>query len=524
MFRSYLPQFALRSAPGFAAMDSVLDSLRAHASHLAQVDGAGLIGAVVLIGVLAALTRHPWRHARGSVVLVVLHLVAAGARELVGPDTALSRPIELLGLFFLLSAYGRTLFVLFTQSRPVRPLVNLPKIFLDIIHVLVFIAALLLTLHVAGVDPSSLVTGSAVITVVLGLSLRDTLGNLFSGLAIQAQRPFEVGDWIQFDQVPSHIGQVVEINWRATKVVTLDAVEIVIPNATLGQGYIVNYTKPRKFSRRSVYVNAANDVPPQRVQQIILESLQGAWGVLTDPPPSVVTNAFDERGVQYWVRFFTVEFDKRDKVDGGARDRIWYALARHGVAIPAPQREVRVEDAPEGAERAAQDQEAQRMKALRCVDFFTPMGEEALGRLAATSRTGLYAEGEVVIRQGAPGDELFVIQRGEVAVTLDRGGSPLEVARLQPGSFFGEMSLLTGEPRTATVRASKECELLVVDKAGFGRVLEAFPELAERVSEVIAGRQAGLTSKMGEAAGTDAPDRDDRRGWLLQRIREFFNV
>jgi small-conductance mechanosensitive channel len=263
-----------------------------------------------------------------------------------------SRPIELVGLFFLLSVYGRTLFMLFTQSGPARAVVNLPKIFLDIVHVVIFFAALMITLRAAGVDPASLLTGSAVLTAVIGLSLRDTLGNLFAGLAIQAQRPFEVGDWIQFDQQPSHIGQVTEINWRATTVVTLDAVEIVIPNATLGQGWIVNYTRPRKFSRRSVYVNAPYDVPPQRVQRIILDALPGSFGVLTDPPPSVVTNAFDERGVQYWVRFFTVEFDKRDRVDGGARDRIWYALERQGIAIPAPQRDVRMEDTSEEAAAA----------------------------------------------------------------------------------------------------------------------------------------------------------------------------
>src|SRR5262249_59228050 len=132
---------------------------------------------------------------------------------------------------------------------------SLPRISLDIVHVLIFVAVLLATLSAAGAEPGSLLTGSAVLTAVIGLSLRDTLGNLFAGVAIQAQRPFEVGDWIQFDDKPAHIGEVVEINWRVTKVITLDAVEIVVPNAPLGQANIVNYSRPRRWARRGISVH-----------------------------------------------------------------------------------------------------------------------------------------------------------------------------------------------------------------------------------------------------------------------------
>jgi small-conductance mechanosensitive channel/CRP-like cAMP-binding protein len=511
-------------------MDSFSAALREHVTRLAQADGAGLVTALVLIVLLTFFTtRHRWSQLRGSVVLFGLHLLCLGAAELFERNSPPARVLDLLALFFLLSCIGRTLFLLLTRSVISEPLLGtLPKIFLDIVHFLIFIVALLFTLRAAGVEPASLLTGSALLTAVIGLSLRDTLGNLFAGLAIQAQRPFELGDWIQFDQIPGHIGQVIEINWRATKVVTLDAVEIIIPNATLGQGHIVNFTKPRKFSRRSLYIHAPYDVPPQRVQQIILDALEGAWGVLTDPPPSVVTHGFDERGVQYWVRLFTVEFDKRDKVDGGARDRIWYALHRHGIAIPAPQREILLEEA--GDETAAtREQErltARRMNALRCVDFFAPLGEDCLGRLAGLARTRLYGDGETVIRQGTPGEELFIIQQGEVAILLDRAGSnPVEVARLGPRSFFGEMSLLTGEPRTATVRATRPCELLVVDKLAFAQMLDSFPELLERITEVIANRQAGLTSKRDEAIAADGHEEHERGARvLLKRIREFFNV
>src|SRR5262249_33393205 len=153
------------------------------------------------------------------------------------------------------------------------------------------------------------------------------------------------------------------------------------------------------YCRRSVYVNAPYDVPPQRVQRVILEAIAGAWGVLDQPPASVVTNAFDERGVQYWVRFFTVELGKRDLVDGGVRDRIWYALQRNGIAIPPPLRDVTWHQGRQDPEALTKNRTAQREVALRCVDLFRPLAEASLERLAQLAETRLFAANEVILRQ-----------------------------------------------------------------------------------------------------------------------------
>ena len=507
--------------------DPFLSAFRAHLSRLAEANGAGLLTALVLLGLLALLGPRPRRRKlRTPLLLLVLYMLVLGLRELFQHGTTTYVALGLIDLFLLLSCIGQALFVLLTQSLFGRLLGAPSKIFLDIVQGIVYVAALLFTLRAAGVDPTSLLTGSAVLTAVVGLSLRDTLGNLFAGLAIQAQRPFEVGDWIQFDQEAGHIGQVVEINWRATKVLTNDAIEIIIPNATLGQGQIVNFTKPRKFSRRSVRVSAPYHVPPQQVHRLLEQAAAGAWGVLAEPPPSAITWSFEDDGVQYRLRFYTADFDKREIIDSGVRDRVWYTLHRHGIEIPAPHRTVRLESVPERpADDGEERRQARSLKALRRVDFFAPVGDEALRQLATLARSSLYGAGEVVIRQGEAGEALFIIEKGEVDVSLERPGeAPLEVARLGPGSFFGEMSLLTGEPRTATVRVSRQCELLVVDKAAFARVLDSFPETAERVSEVIAGRQAGLRDRRGEADAASTEDGDEWGRRLLKAIREFFSL
>ena len=160
-----------------------------------------------------------------------------------------------------------------------------PRIVRDLAQGLVWIVVVLVTMRMAGVEPGSLLTTSALLTAAIALSLQETLGNLMAGLSVQVQRPFDVGDWIAFDSDQKHIGRVIEINWRATKVITLDEVEVTVPNGTLAKASIVNYTKPTPVSRRSLYVYTPGDVPPHVVQRAILEALPGSFGVAPSPRP-----------------------------------------------------------------------------------------------------------------------------------------------------------------------------------------------------------------------------------------------
>jgi CRP-like cAMP-binding protein len=386
----------------------------------------------------------------------------------------------------------------------------------------VWIAIVLVTMRMAGVEPTSLLTTSALLTAAIALSLQETLGNLAAGLAIQVQRPFDVGDWIAFDADLKHIGRVIEINWRATKVVTLDDVEVTVPNGALAKAFIVNYTKPTPVSRRSLYVYTPVDVPPHAVQRAILDAIAGSTGIVATPAPSVVTNAFVEGNVEHWVRFFTDAFHKRDLVDGAARDRIWYALRRLGITpSSAPNRAVHLQEVSAAARAREEQALVERERALRNVDFLAVLTDEQRRGLADASHTRLYVEGETIVKRGDGSAEMFVIESGEVVVLVGES----VVARLGPGKFFGEMALMTGEPRNATVRAAGPCKLLVIDDRALRSVLETQPELAGHISRVIADRQAALDA--GEAASSERgarPSVEERSSQLLERIRKFFSL
>ena len=278
--------------------------------------------------------------------------------------------------FFALASLLQSLVLVVFVSGWERIRDPVPKIFLDVLVILLVGVALVTALWEAGVAAGELFTGSAVLTAVLGFALRDTLGNVAAGLAIHAEHSFELNDWIQYDTHAEHIGKVVEINWRATKVITLDLAYVVIPNSQLAQASIRNFTKPDTWSRRSLFIVAPYEVPPQKAQSIMLDAVRGSFGVLDSPAPSVVTNDYTDRGIEYWVRIFTTEFGQRDRVDGMARDRIFYALARNGIRIPVSTHHVRLTQLPAIVEAPQTTIVAERVRRLGAAGFLGMLSRE----------------------------------------------------------------------------------------------------------------------------------------------------
>lgn len=492
----------------------------------------GVIGLVAAIALLAVtrwlLPTRDQRLLRVPTFFLFVHVAVLPLTFLVASGTSLKSALSFVSLVSLLFTVGRLLGLLVLEVVLGRKLGRpVPTILRDIAQGVVYLFLLLGALRAIGFDPGSILTTGAVVTAVIGLSLQETLGNLVAGLSIQMQRPFDVGDWVAFDQDSKKIGRVVEINWRATRVITLDDVEVIVPNGLLAKVPIVNYTKPTKASRRSVYVTVAYDIPPKRVHQAILEAITDLPGVLADPKPSVVTNAFGADGVDYWIRFWTDEFERRDGVDGSVRDRIYYALHRASFTIPFPQRTVHVHQiSDESRAKEREGRIAARERELRSVDVLQVLDDAVLRKLAALARSRLFAAGETIVHQGDDADELYIIETGTVAVLLTKKGEQAsEVTRLGPGQFFGEMALVTGEKRQATVRAVADCELLVIGHDAFHAVLADAPDLVKELSRVLAERQTML-DEHADALSVDDLERhmNTKSLQFIDRIKNFFQL
>lgn len=478
--------------------------------------GRGFVVALVALVVLVALLPR----GRRRMATLPAALLAGAVAALMLPALIPEAPEEarFLADFLVMASF----FVSLLRSGAVGicERIGLPvsRIVLDVFGWLLVSAALLTALYNSGIKAGDLFTGSALVTAVIGFALKETIGNVFAGLAIHFEDPFEVGDWIQYDSQPAHVGKVIEINWRATKVLTLDEAFVIIPNGQLAQASIRNFTKPEVWSRRSLYVITPYDVPPERAHAIILEAVAEGFGVLRHPPPSVVTNSFTERGVEHWVRLFTDRFGQRDMVDGQARDRIWYALARQGIRIPVATHAVRLESPPPEAPVAAL---ARRVDCLERIGWLEPLDPTLVNRLAGDSEERLYAPGERIVRENDPGASMFVILSGRVEVTASAAGhqSSAVLAVLGPGDYFGEMSLMTGASRVATVTAIEETRLIEVGKETFAAILAAKPALVEELGRALQSRMTER-EKAVAATGRGASDPQD----ILQKIRAFFKA
>jgi small-conductance mechanosensitive channel/CRP-like cAMP-binding protein len=506
-------------------MESLLKALGSASSQT--------IGLSIALALLAAnwllVPSNERRLLRQPFIYLGVHLASRIVELFFRADSALGHLVGLLSLGALLATIGRSAVLLVFEVVLHRRLSTpVPKIIRDIVQGVVYFLVLLAILRQVGFEPGQILTTSALLTAVIGLSLQETLGNLVAGLAVQLQRPFDVGDWIQFDGELRHVGRVIEINWRATKLVTLDELEIVVPNGLLAKAPLKNYTKPTPAVRRSLYVQIAYDVPPKRVQEIVLEAVKGAPDVLEHPAPSVVTNDFKESGVEYWIRFFLSEFHRRDGIDGGVRDRVWYALRRAGITPVAPQRQLHMHHVSEESRAADRERRtATKERALEKVDFLTVIDGDQRRELAERASTRLFSPGEVIVRQGDETAELFIILKGEVSIVLEneKTTSSTEVARLVEGQFFGEMALVTGERRKATVKAGRECELLVIDKLAFQDVLRKNPTVIEQLSEILAERQLKLDATQAElSSGERASVKLETSSQLIGKIKKFFAI
>jgi small-conductance mechanosensitive channel len=494
-------------------------------------------GEAIAVTIASALIALLWlllpakhkRLTRQPIIFLVVHLVAHVLRRtLFTGDSNVAHVLVVISVLAILASIGRGAVSLVLDvgfgRRMSRPT---PKIIRDLVLGIVYFFVALASLRAAGIEPSSILTTSALLTAVIGLSLQETLGNLFAGLSLQVQSPFEVGDWIQFGDGKATVGKVLEVNWRATRVVTLDEVEVIVPNGQLAKNSITNYSKPSPQIRRNIYVTVDLSTPPRKAQRVIADAIRGCWGVLDDPPPSVVTSDFSDAGTQLWVRFWTDQFHKWGIVEGEVRDRIWYALAREDIAMAWPTRELYVHEVNEEArEKQRNAKSAQHLSALRAVDFLAAIPATELEKLSRSAEVHLYAEGEVIVRKGDTADDMYIVRSGQVAVMMTNGNAAQkrEVASLGAGKFFGEMALMTGEPRTADVVAKTDAELLVITHGAFQATLAAHPELVETVSRVIAERQAKLTEASAKQPGEHHEAIEERTSQLLGKIKSFFSI
>ena len=395
--------------------------------------------------------------------------------------------------------------------------VLVPKITRDVIlTVLYFLVLFVVLKQKTAIDLGSLLATSAVLSFVLGLALQDTLGNFFSGIALQIEKPYDMGDWVSFDQ---HTGQVVGVTWKSTLIKTRGNELIYVPNNLIFKSTIKNHSRPTPEVATSIEIGASYDDPPNKVMNVLQALLNSHSGVLQYPAPSVRLTQYADFSIIYKMFFHVANFQAESGIRFDLMSRVWYAFKREGISIPYPVQE-QIERKPPPA-LAPQTE----ISDLELVGILKPLSLEAKNLLAQRSRLLIYGAGETVVRQGEEGSSLYIIKAGECGVWVSKEGhEPEKIAALKAGQFFGEMSLLTGEKRSATVQTTSDVILIEISKALFGSVLSTNPGVLESLGTLLAERQAELQTTLGRQAKTLADRAKQSSSDFVSRMKSFFGI
>ena len=385
-----------------------------------------------------------------------------------------------------------------------------PLLLRNILRFLLLLGVLFLILRTGlGVDISPLLASTALLTAVIGFALQGVLGNLLSGMSLHLTKSLLPGDWVA---IGSAEGQVIQTNWRETRLRTTGGHIIVVPNSAVASAEMRNFSSPTPLRRHNVYVGASYSDEPAEVIAALIESALEAPDVVPDPPPQAYVTEFKDFGINYVLRFWTNRYWDRTPIEGNVSRMIWYKFKRRGIEIPFPMSDKLLNDfmevvytqrriqADDGAVReiAREFAESDLVKTFLAGAEGAPLlSPEEIERIARLLKRVSFTRGETVFRQGEEGDTCYVVLSGKLEGRIEfEGGMPPHAFEIAPGALVGEMSLLTGLPRTATVKTLDECELLRMDQAAFARLLALKEEIPERLSRVAAERAAANAERL----------------------------
>ncbi len=402
-----------------------------------------------------------------------------------------------LAALALVEGFVQLLFRLRNRPFPV------PDLLMDIIRAVLVLAVAFLVLRVElGIDIGPLLASTALVTAVVGFALQGVLGNLLAGMSLHLVRSLRPGVWVDIDGLE---GKVVKTNWRETRLRTMDGHLYILPNARVAEAKIHNMNEPTPLRRHVIEVGASYSDAPDEVIAALVAAARSVPQVRANPAPAAMITAFLDFGINYRLEFWTNQYHRHIPIDGDVNRMIWYQFKRRGIEIPFPMSDKLLNDfmavvynqrrlPPTGEDLEGIVEDLWRSDLCRTLvvdaDGTPLLSRENLARVAPHVRRLPFTHGEVLCRQGDEGDSFWVVARGELAGRVEQDGQTAATFTLGPGTVVGEMSPLTGVPRSATLTVATGAELLEFGPEAFRALLSLHEEIPRRLADLAAERAA----------------------------------
>ncbi len=425
-----------------------------------------------------------------------------------------------VGLIFGFNAIIQLLQSVFYEGLVRRSTVNVPNFIINLVGWLAtFVAAIVIVRQVLGVELTGLIVTSTVISAIAVLSFQEILSGLFAGLVMQMESPFAIGDWVE---VAGQEGLIEQLNWRTVAILTRSNNYVIFANNEVASTKIINYSRPHRHQAIQARITVAALHPPGKVKSLLLQALEGIDGILTDPSPVALVTGYEANAIRYLISYWIQDFGAKNLIQDEVYTRIWYALKRTDMGAPLSILDVNMLS-PDEDLRVAKAQQVDVARFLRSLPLLSKWSDLQIESLAEASVLESYTSGELLVRQGQAGDSLFFIYAGQAGIFVDRQSNSVRVATRGVGEYFGEMSLLTGDVRSATVVAESEIDVVIIDKEHFVSLLIKDPAILEMLLDAFEQRKSETAEQIAAAESQEEDVFADRAN-LTRRIARFLGI
>ncbi|CAB3771541.1 mechanosensitive ion channel domain-containing protein [Paraburkholderia humisilvae] len=385
------------------------------------------------------------------------------------------------------------------------------RLFQDVFGALVFLAAIVASLgFVLELPIRGLVATSGALAIVLGLAIQSTLSDVFAGIVLNTTEPYHIGDWVLIDDVD---GRVVEMNWRATHLLTSQGNVVIVPNAVAAKTKITNYNRPGALHGVKVSLEISPQERPANVIGALERAVASVTSLMSDPAPYVTAKHSTVNSVLYEVTGYIDDMGKKTAVTNELFDLCYRHLASAGVELRAL-----------GVPAAPPMIDDPREALLRRVDLFSTLSRDEMQNLAPLLQRKEYEAGDVLLTKEVVAECLTIVESGILSVTMDDPAvGSIEVSRLGPGDTMGEQGLIAGMPLRVKVTALSPVIVYRLKKDDLTPLLKRNPDVAKQMCELLAKR----SDKLSRISSSEAPAAHTEQGlfqWLLDGMRKLHDL
>ena len=392
------------------------------------------------------------------------------------------------------------------------------KLIQDLLAGLIYLIAIFAIIaYVFDLPIQGLLATSGAVAIILGLALQSTLGDVFSGIVLSFSRPYRPGDWISLEGGTD--GRVVELNWRATHVLTGRRDLAIVPNSTIAKSKIVNVSSPSGIHGVTVTVQLDAKTAPATGIEILGHAILNCRLIVATPAPSVTIKSINANFTEFEITFFVEELASSTRAQNQLFGLIFRHLAAAGIDLAT---------APGQTERVVGDQVSTKFingpeRLLQLVAIFASLMVEERQAIAAKLKPKSYDKDEILVEPGTNLCSLFIVGTGVVSVTREESQGEIEVMRMGPGDHFGEMGMLTGAPAKSKFSALIPATVYELTKDDLSPTLQARPEVSHELCRILAERQAtGQLVPSGEL--TESVPASRLTIWFSERLHRLYNI